>query len=358
MRFSELGGQQSKSRRGLNSPIRHGQDSRPVCVVTGGSAGVGRATALHFAVRGWNVAVLARGRPGVDSTCREIEHAGSTSLPFTVDVADSSAVFAAADAVIHAWGRIDVWVNNAMATVFGKVDDLTPAEFRRVTEVTYLGQVHGTLAALRHMKRRNRGTIVQVGSALSYRSIPLQSAYCGAKAAVRGFTDSLRSELIHEKSSVRLTMVQLPAVNTPQFDWARNHLGQRLQPVPPIYQPETIAAAIFGAARTAPREMWIGKSTLEALVGTMIAPALLDRMMASRAWDGQMTPEAALNQREGNLFAPVTTDPGAHGRLDTRSHPTALAFPSQQVRGALFCLGLVAAMAGVTAARATGGSRH
>jgi hypothetical protein len=218
--------------------------------------------------------------------------------------------------------------------------------------------VHGTLAALRHMKRRNRGTIVQVGSALSYRSIPLQSAYCAAKAAVRGFTDSLRSELIHEKSALRLTMVQLPAVNTPQFDWARNHLGHRLQPVPPIYQPETIAAAIFQAAQTAPREMWIGKSTLQALLGTIIAPALLDRMMATRAWDGQMTPEAVLEGREGNLFAPITTNPGTHGRFDTRSRANALAFPSEQVRGALLCLGLLAAMAGMTAARAIGGSRH
>ena len=327
-------------------------------MVTGGSAGVGRATALHFAQQGWNVAVLARGRPGVDSACREIEACGVSALPLITDVADADAVFTAADTVIEALGTIDVWVNNAMATVYGRIDDLSPAEFQRVTEVTYLGQVHGTLAALRHMQPRNRGTIVQVGSALAYRSIPLQSAYCAAKAAVRGFTDSLRSELIHENSAVRLTMVQLPAVNTPQFDWARNHLSHRLQPVPPIYQPETIAAAIFQAAQAAPRELWLGKSTLQAILGTMAAPALLDRMMATRAWAGQMTPEPAAGNRDGNLFNPVTTDPGMHGRFGNRSRTHALAFSSGQVRGALLCLGVLAAVTGLTAARAVADSRH
>lgn len=325
--------------------------SHRVCVITGGSAGVGRATAIHFAKQGWNVAVLARGQPGIESTCAEIERMGAAALPFAVDVADPEAVFAAADAVTRRWGKIDVWINSAMATVFGRIDDMTPAEFRRVTEVTYLGQVHGTLAALRHMKPRGRGTIVQVGSALAYRSIPLQSAYCAAKSAVRGFTDSLRSELIHEKSAVRVTMVQLPAVNTPQFDWARNHLPHRLQPVPPIYQPETIAAAIYEAARSAPREMWIGKATLQALLGTMAAPGLLDRLMAARAWGGQMTSEPARANREGNLFAPVTTDPGAHGRFDNRSHPHADALPSGFVRGALLFAGLTSAIAGLAAAR-------
>lgn len=329
-----------------------------MCVVTGGSAGVGRAIALHFAQQGWNVAVLARGRPGVESACREIEARGISALPLIADVGDAEAVFTAADAVIEAFGTINVWVNNAMATVYGRIRDLSPAEFQRVTEVTYLGQVHGTLAALHHMQPRNSGTIVQVGSALAYRSIPLQSAYCAAKAAVRGFTDSLRSELIHENSAVRLTMVQLPAVNTPQFDWARNHLPHRLQPVPPIYQPETIAAAIFQAAQTAPRELWLGKSTLQAILGTMAAPALLDRMMATRAWAGQMTPEPAGENRDGNLFTPVTTDPGAHGRFDSRSRPQALRFPAGQVRGALLCLGVLAALTGLTTARAIADSRH
>ena len=324
---------------------------RRVCVVTGGSAGVGRATALHFARQGWNVAVLARGRPGVESACEQIRRLGGSALPLIADVADSQAVFAAADEVVRHWGQIDVWVNVAMATVFGTIEDVTPDEFRRVTEVTYLGQVHGTLAALRHMKPRNHGTIVQIGSALAYRSIPLQSAYCAAKAAVRGFTDSLRSELIHANSSVRVTMVQLPAVNTPQFDWARNHLPRRVQPVPPIYQPETIAAGIFKAAQTAPREMWIGKTTVQALLGTMIAPALLDRMMATRAWDGQMTPQKARADPAGNLFEPVTTDPGVHGRFDRRSQAGAVAFPSEFVRGALLFGGLALAGAGFIAAR-------
>jgi NAD(P)-dependent dehydrogenase (short-subunit alcohol dehydrogenase family) len=327
-------------------------------VVTGGSAGVGRATALHFAQQGWNVAVLARGREGVESACREIEAHRVSALPLIADVADAEAVFTAAASVVEAFGTIDVWINNAMATVYGRIHDLSPAEFQRVTEVTYLGQVHGTLAAFRHMQPRNRGTIVQVGSALAYRSIPLQSAYCAAKAAVRGFTDSLRGELIHENSPVRLTMVQLPAVNTPQFDWARNHLPHRLQPVPPIYQPETIAAAIFQAAQTAPRELWLGKSTLQAILGTMIAPALLDRMMATRAWAGQMTPEPAGGNRDGNLFTAVTTDPGAHGRFDNRSRAHALAFPSGQVRGALLCLAVLAALTGLTAARGIADSRH
>src|SRR5947209_3328091 len=251
--MTDRNGDHSSTREPGRGPALNGS-ARRVCVVTGASAGVGRATALAFARRGWRLAILARGEEGLESARREIEAEGGEVLSFRADVADADAVFTAADEVVREFGAIDVWVNNAMVTVFGKVDDITPDEFRRVTEVTYLGQVHGTLAALRHMRPRNRGTIVQVGSALSYRSIPLQSAYCAAKAAVRGFTDRLRRELIHEKDAVRLTMVQLPAVNTPQFDWARNHLGRRLQPVPPIYQPETIAAAIFEAARTARRE--------------------------------------------------------------------------------------------------------
>jgi NAD(P)-dependent dehydrogenase (short-subunit alcohol dehydrogenase family) len=287
----------------------------------------------------------------VESACEEIRQHGVSALPLIVDVADSAAVVAAADEVARHWGKIDIWINNAMATVFGKIEDVTPEEFRRVTDVTYLGQVHGTLAALRHMKPRNRGTIVQVGSALAYRSIPLQAAYCAAKAAVRGFTDSLRSELIHADSAIRVTMVQLPAVNTPQFDWARNHLPLRVQPVPPIYQPEAIAAGIFKAAQTAPREMWIGKTSVQALLGTMVAPGLLDRMMATRAWDGQMTPHEARQDSAGNLFDPVTTDPGAHGRFDGESQAAAAALPSEVVRGALVFAGLALAGAGLVAAR-------
>jgi NAD(P)-dependent dehydrogenase (short-subunit alcohol dehydrogenase family) len=226
---------------------------RPVVVITGASAGVGRAAAMAFARRGWSVALLARGRTGLEDVRREVEQAGGRALVIQADVAAPDAVVEAADRVVVAWGGIDVWVNNAMATVFAPVEEITPVEFKRVMEVTYLGQVYGTLAALRRMRRQGTGTIVQVGSALAYRSIPLQSAYCAAKAAVRGFTDSLRSELIHEGSRIRLTMVHLPAVNTPQFNWARSRLPRRLQPVPPIHDVQVAAEAIVQAAHEAPR---------------------------------------------------------------------------------------------------------
>jgi NAD(P)-dependent dehydrogenase (short-subunit alcohol dehydrogenase family) len=255
-------------------------------------------------------------------------------MTFVGDVGDAGAVLAAADAVVARWGRIDVWINNAMASMFGPVSDLTPEEVRRVTEVTYLGQVHGTLAALRHMRERDEGTIVQIGSALSYRSIPLQSAYCAAKFAVRGFTDSLRSELQHEGSRIRLTMVQLPAVNTPQFDWARSRLGRRLQPVPPIHQPEAVADEIVRAAHEAPRELWIGGPTIQAILGTMVAPGLLDGMMARRAWEGQMTEEPD-RTREGNLFEAPPGDPGSHGRFDRQSRGSVVAVSGTTARNAL-----------------------
>ena len=213
-------------------------------VVTGASAGVGRAVARAFAARGWTVALIARGHDGLEGARREVEEAGGKALVLPADVADARALEQAADRTVEAFGRIDVWVNNAMATIFAPAEQIRPEEYRRVTEVTYLGQVHGTLAALRHMRRQGGGTVVQVGSALAYRSIPLQSAYCAAKAAARGFTDSLRSELIHENSPIRLTMVHLPAVNTPQFDWARSRLPRRLQLVPPIHAAEISAKAI------------------------------------------------------------------------------------------------------------------
>jgi NAD(P)-dependent dehydrogenase (short-subunit alcohol dehydrogenase family) len=319
----------------------------PVVVVTGASAGIGRAVAIAFARQGWRVALLARGRERLESAGREIEAAGGAALVLACDVADADAVFAAADAVVAQWRRIDVWVNNAMATVFAPAHEMPAAEFRRVTEVTYLGQVHGTLAALRHMRTRNAGTIVQVGSALSYRSIPLQSAYCAAKFAVRGFTDALRSELLHEGSGVRLTMVQLPAVNTPQFDWARSRLPRRPQPVPPIYAPEAAAAAILRAAEEAPRELWVGAPTLQAIVGTMLAPGLLDRLMARRAWEGQMTPEPARPDGEGNLQEAPAGDPGRRGRFTAVAQDRALVASSHLVRGmfAAIAVGLVAAAA-------------
>ena len=290
------------------------RDSPPVVVITGVSAGVGRATALAFARRGWAVAGLARGRRGLEGAQRDIEAAGACALMLSADVADADAVKHAAQQVVDAWGRIDVWVNNAMTTIFAPISEITPEEFKRVTEVTYLGQVHGTLAALLHMKGQGFGTIVQVGSALAYRSIPLQSAYCAAKAAARGFTDSLRSELIHDHSPIRLTMVHLPAMNTPQFDWARSRLPRQLQPVPPIYDPEAAAEAIYTAAQEAPRELWVGAPTAKAIGGTMLAPGFLDHFLARRAWDGQMTPDSAA-PRADNLFEPVDEDRGVRGRF-------------------------------------------
>jgi NAD(P)-dependent dehydrogenase (short-subunit alcohol dehydrogenase family) len=311
----------------------------PVVVITGASAGLGRATALAFARRGWRVALIARGQARLESAAAEVGAAGGEALVLPADVADASAVFAAADRVNDAWGRIDIWINNAMASVFSPIAEMTPEEFRRVTEVTYLGQVHGTLAALRHMQHRDQGTIVQIGSALSYRSIPLQSAYCAAKFAVRGFTDSLRSELIHDGSAIRLTMVQLPAVNTPQFDWARSRLPRRLQPVPPIYAPEAVAEAVVRAALEAPRELWVGRPAMEAILGTMAAPAWLDRMMASRAWDGQMTPEPA-TPHQGNLTEAPPGDPRSEGRFTSRARARVLSASETTVRGGLVALGL------------------
>ena len=260
------------------------------------------------------------------------------------DVADPDAIAAASDRVVAEWGSIDVWVNNAMVTVYSPVEETTPAEFKRVTEVTYLGQVHGTLAALRHMRRQGAGTIVQVGSALAYRSIPLQSAYCAAKAAARGFTDSLRSELIHDGSPIRLTMVHLPAVNTPQFDWARTRLPRRLQPVPPIHDPEVAAEAIVRAADEAPRELWVGSPTIKAILGTMAAPSLLDYLLARRAWDGQMTDEPAA-PRPDNLFEPVDGKEILRGRFVSVSRPRAIIASATRLRGlaGLAVLGTVAA---------------
>jgi NAD(P)-dependent dehydrogenase (short-subunit alcohol dehydrogenase family) len=252
-----------------------------------------------------------------------------------LDVADPDAMFAAADAVAAEWGAIDVWVNGAMATVFAPVDAITPEEFRRVTEVTYLGQVYGTMAALRHMRRRDKGTIIQIGSALSYRAIPLQSAYCGAKFAIRGFTDAIRSELEHDNSHIRITMVQLPAVNTPQFDWARNRLPLRPRPLAPIYQPEAIARRVVRVADNPPRELWIGWSTLKAIVGTMLLPGLGDRIVAREAYGGQMDIQPARRWKTDNLFTPVGGDPGAHGRFDALARDTSSEMFTSRHRDAL-----------------------
>jgi NAD(P)-dependent dehydrogenase (short-subunit alcohol dehydrogenase family) len=322
--------------------------NRSTVVITGASAGVGRAVAIAFAQKGWNVALIARGKEGLESARRDVEAAGGHALVLALDVADASAVFAAADQVISGWGHIDVWVNNAMVTIFAPVKEIQPDEFRRVTEVTYLGQVHGTMAALKHMRPRNQGTIVQVGSALSYRAIPLQSAYCGAKFAIRGFTDALRSELEHEQSGIHLTMVQLPAVNTPQFDWARSRLPRKLQPVPPIYQPEAIAKEIVRAALEAPRELWIGRSALKAIFGGMLLPLLGDRILANEGYSGQMTKELASPDRCDNLFEPVPSDPGVHGRFDRSAQREVAGFDPARLRAGIACA-LIVGIAGLVA---------
>jgi len=290
-----------------------------VVVITGASAGVGRATARAFAAPGVKLGLIARGRERLEAAARELRDAGAEALVLPLDVADADAVEAAAARVEQTLGPIDVWVNGAMATVFAPFHAVTPEEYRRATEVTYLGFVHGTMAALKRMRARNRGTIVQVGSALAYRSIPLQSAYCGAKAAIRGFTDSIRSELIHDRSAVHITMVHMPALNTPQFDWARNKLPQRPQPVPPIFQPEVAARAIRFAARARRREIYVGRSTIEAVLGTMVAPGLLDRLLANKGYEGQLSGESEQPDRADNLFAPVAGPHVAHGRFDARA---------------------------------------
>jgi NAD(P)-dependent dehydrogenase (short-subunit alcohol dehydrogenase family) len=290
-----------------------------VVVIAGGSAGIGRATALAFVRRGARVAVLARDNERLQSACAELREGGAVVLGIPVDVADAEQVEAAAQRIEQELGPISIWVNNVSATVFAPVVETTPAEFRRVVEASFLGAVHGTLAALRRMRPRNHGCIVQTGSALAYRSIPLQSAYCAAKAAIRGFTDSLRCELIHDRSSVRVTMVQLSAFNTPQFDWARSRLPRRLQPVPPIFQPELAAAAIVWAATHRRREPWVGWPAVQAILSARLLPGVGDRIAARNAYDAQMTQEAAPANRADNLFDPVPGPFGAHGRFNARA---------------------------------------
>ena len=322
-------------------------DNARVAVICGASAGIGRATARALAQAGYRLALIARGPQGLDDAQAELEAGGAKVLTIALDVADAEAMDRAAARIEAELGPIDIWVNSAMVTVFGPVHLTSAAEFKRVTEVTYLGTVHGTLAALRHMQRRNRGTIVQVGSALSYRAIPLQSAYCAAKFAIRGFTDSLRCELIHNKSRVRLTMVQLPAHNTPQFDWSRNKMSRRAQPVPPIHKPEVAAQAILRAAREAPRELWVGRASLQAIIGTMLMPGLLDRMMAKQAWDGQMTEEPVPARQPDNLFQPVAGLHRLEGRFGDKALDKAPSLASETVGRLALGLGLVVAFAAV-----------
>lgn len=291
-----------------------------VVVVTGASAGAGRAAVRLFAKKGASVALIARGLDGLEAARREVESYGRSALVLPTDVADAQAVERAAERTESELGAIDVWVNVAMASVFSPFIDMTAEEFKRVTEVTYLGYVYGTMSALRRMQKRNRGTIVQVGSALAYRSIPLQSAYCGAKHGVVGFTDSLRCELVHNQSHVRLTVVHMPALNTPQFNWVKSRLPRKPQPVPPIFEPEVAAKAIVYAAQHPRREFWVGFPTVLAITGQKIAPGMLDRYLGKTGFDAQQYDGAADPNRPNNLWEPLAGDYGAHGDFDTRAH--------------------------------------
>jgi short-subunit dehydrogenase len=317
-----------------------------VIALTGASAGVGRATARRFAERGARLGLMARGRERLEATAREVEALGGDALVLPLDVADAEAVEDAAERIEEQFGPIDIWVNNAMATVFAPVRETTPEEFRRATEVTYLGYVWGTMAALRRMLARDRGTIVQVGSALAYRSIPLQAAYCGAKAAIRGFTEALRTELIHDGSDVHVTMVELPAHNTPQFSWSRAKMPRKPQPVPPIFQPEVAAEAILYAATHRRRELVVGWPALKAIYGEKVAPGLLDHYLARNGYDAQQTEEPLEGEREGNLFESMPGDFAAHGVFDDGAKSRSLLFELDRRRGPIaVAAGLAAAAA-------------
>jgi NAD(P)-dependent dehydrogenase (short-subunit alcohol dehydrogenase family) len=327
-----------------------------VVVVTGASAGVGRAAALAFAERGDAVGLLARGAERLESTRREVEALGARAHAVTVDVADAQAVENAASEVEQTLGPIDVWVNNAMATVFAPLADVEPDEFRRATEVTYLGSVWGTMAALRRMRPRDRGVIVQVGSALAYRGIPLQAAYCGAKHALQGFLESVRTELAHDGSKVRVTMVQLPALNTPQFTWSRARMPRQPQPVPPIFQPEVGADAIVWAADHPRRELLVGWPTVKTILGNAVMPGIADRYLADKGYEAQQTERPLEHERQGNLFEPAEGDAGAHGPFDDRAKPFSVQLWATKHRRALGAAGAaVLATAAVTAV--TGGQK-
>ncbi|MGZ4176090.1 MAG: SDR family oxidoreductase [Solirubrobacteraceae bacterium] len=325
-------------------------DRPEVVVVTGASGGVGRATAHAFAKRGAHVALLARGEKGLEDCRREVEELGGRALVVPTDVADHEQVEAAATRVEAELGPIDIWVNDAMATVFARFVDTAPEEFTRATAVTYLGTVYGTMAALRRMTARNRGTIVQVGSALSYRAIPLQAAYCGAKFGIRGFTDSIRTELRHDRSAVHITMVQLPGVNTTQFNWCRSKLPDHPQPVPPIYQPEIPAEAVYWAAHHRRRELWVGYSTLQAIIGTKLSALAGDIYLARTGFDGQqMKNHPVAPDRPDNLFEPVPGKAATHGIFDDQAKARSPQLWLTTHRAAVAGAG-VAAMAAIGAA--------
>ncbi len=319
-----------------------------VVVITGASGGIGRATARAFGARGAKVALLARGTVGLDAAARDVEAAGGTALVIPTDTADYEQVEAAAAKAEQVLGPIDVWINDAFTSVFAPFVDIHPDEYTRVTQVSYLGFVYGTRAALDRMLPRDRGTIVQVGSALAYRGIPLQTAYCGAKHAIQGFNEALRCELLHDHSSVQVTMVQMPAVNTPQFDWVLSRLPRHAQPVPPIYQPEVAArAVVYAADHPSRREYWVGASTAATLAANAIAPGLLDRYLGRTGYTSQQTKTPTAPDAPANLWHPADGDDGhdfgAHGDFDNRSHQHSPQLWASQHHGLLATVGMAAA---------------
>jgi short-subunit dehydrogenase len=322
-----------------------------VVVLTGASGGVGRATARKFGAQGAKIGLIARGRQGLEAAAREVEEAGGQAMVLPVDVAQHDQVEAAAASVEDAFGPIDVWINDAMVTVYAEFLDIEPEEFRRATEVTYLGMVWGTRAALKRMVPRDRGSIVQVCSAMSYRGIPLQSPYCGAKAACKNFTESILTELIHNKSRIHVSMIQLPGLNTTQFTWGRTKLPKQTMPVPPIYQPEIAADAIHYAAHHRRRQIFVGIPTVMNIVGERVAPWLLDWYLAKTAFSSQMTDQDLDPRDHDNLFEPVNEDRGAHGPFDDQAHSVSPQYELTKHRGKILA-GVGAAAAGVGAAAA------
>ncbi len=315
-------------------------------VVTGGSSGVGRATAIAFARQGARVGLIARGREGLEAAARDVEAAGGTPLVLPCDVADADAVEAAAERVERELGPIDVWVNNAMTSVLANTWEVSPDDFRRVTEVTYLGYVHGTLAALKRMRLRDAGVVVQVGSALAYRAIPLQATYCAAKFAIRGFTDSLRCELMHEKSAVRVTMVQLPGLNTPQFTSVRTTLRRQPRPVAPVFQPEVAAEAILFAADHRRREVWVGGNTVTIILANHVVPWAADLFLAKTNIESQQNPTPIDPERPDYLYESLPGDQGAHGIFDDEAKSRSLQLAVTRNRGTVVA-GLTALAAGM-----------
>jgi NAD(P)-dependent dehydrogenase (short-subunit alcohol dehydrogenase family) len=316
-----------------------------VVVITGASAGVGRATARRFAEDGARIGLIARGRAGLEATQREVEARGGEALVLPCDVADAAAVEAAAAAVEEAFGPIDVWVNDAMVTIYAEFADIEPDEFERATQVTYLGTVWGTRSALKRMIPRDRGSIVQVGSALAYRGIPLQSAYCGAKHAIKGFTESVITELLHNESDVHVGMVQLPGMNTPQFTWGRTKLPKQTQPVPPIFQPEVAADAVHFCAQSRRREIYVGFPTVKTIVGEKLAPWLVDRYLAKTGYKSQQTDQPLDPRGHDNLFDPVEEDRGAHGPFDDQARSNSIQYRLAKHRGLVTLAGAGAAAA-------------